>query len=59
MRKKASLGASLQIKRHPQQMQQFADFINHPDTPQKIIDALADPSNTEAQVILRILFGTF
>ena len=59
MRKKASLGASLQIKRHPQQMQQFADFINHPDTPQKIIDALADPSNTEAQVILLILFGTF
>ena len=59
MRKKASLGASLQIKRHPEQMQQFADFINDPESPQNIIDGLEDPSKNDSQVIPLILFGAF
>ena len=53
MRKKASIGASLQINRHPQQMQQFADFIRDPETPQNIQNAINDPSNPASQVCLR------
>lgn len=40
MRKKASIGASLQIKRHPKKMQEFADFIRDPETPQNILNAI-------------------
>ena len=50
MRKKASIGASLQINRHPHQMQQFADFIRDPETPQNIQNAINDPSNPASQV---------
>ena len=51
MRKKASIGASLQINRHPHQMQQFADFIRDPDTPQNILNAINDPLNSASQVL--------
>ena len=51
MRKKASIGASLlHINKHSNQMQQFADFIRDPETPQNIQSAVNDPSNPASQV---------